>query len=54
MFLIEVSKRIKEGYGNGREYYSYHGKPLINIPDRIEERPDREFLSWHNENVYIG
>lgn len=52
--IIEVSRRIKEDYGNGREYYSFHGKPLINIPGRLEERPSKEFLSWHNENVYVG
>jgi len=52
--IVEVSKRIKEDYGNGREYYALHGKPLINLPNRIDERPSREFLLWHNENVYAG
>ena len=52
--VIEVSRRIKEDYGNGKEYYAFHGKPLTNIPDKIEERPSREFLLWHNANVYAG
>lgn len=26
---IEVSKRIKEDYGNGKEYYAFQGKKLI-------------------------
>lgn len=52
--VIEVSRRIKEDYGNGKEYYALHGKILPNMPDNIEERPSREFLIWHNENVYAG
>jgi len=52
--IIEVSRRIKEDYGNGKEYYAYHGKELVNLPDRLIEKPSKEFLSWHNENVYVG
>ncbi len=50
---VEVSKRIKEYYGNGREYYAYHGKKLAAIPDTMYERPDPNFLRWHNENVFL-
>ena len=53
-YRIEVSKRIKEDYGNGREYYALHGKMLAEIPDRPEERPSKQFLLWHNENVYLA
>jgi len=52
--IVEVSKHIKEDYGNGKEYYAFHGKPLLNLPNRINDRPSREFLVWHNENVYVG
>lgn len=51
---IEVSKRIKEDYGNGKEYYAFHGKKLIEIPERPIDRPAAQFLQWHNENVYLG
>lgn len=51
---IEVSKRIKEDYGNGKEYYALHGKKLIVLPDNSQERPSVQFLRWHNENVYIS
>lgn len=51
---IEVSKRIKEDYGNGREYYALHGKKLAEIPDRDNDRPSSLFLQWHNENVYLA
>jgi len=51
---IEVSKRIKEDYGNGREYYAFHGKKLVDVPDIVEERPSIQFIRWHNENVFIA
>lgn len=51
---IEVSKRIKEDYGNGREYYAFHGKKLAEVPDSIQEKPSQQFLRWHNENVYLA
>lgn len=38
--VIEVSRRIKEDYGNGKEYYAFHGKPLSNIPDKIVQTRD--------------
>lgn len=50
---IEVSKRIKEDYGNGKEYYAFHGKRLAEIPEQKNERPSSQFLLWHNENVYL-
>ncbi len=51
---IEISKRIKEDYGNGREYYALHGKKLAEIPERDNDRPSSQFLQWHNENVYLA
>ena len=52
-YRIEVSKRIKQDYGNGRDYYAYHGEELKEIPDTIYERPSKEFLQWHNEKIYV-
>lgn len=51
---IEVSKRIKEDYGNGKEYYAYHGKKLAEMPQEQQERPSTQFLLWHNEHVYLA
>jgi putative restriction endonuclease len=53
-FRVEVSKRIKEEFENGREYYAHHGKPLVELPLLPDERPRREFLRWHNGHVYLG
>ncbi len=51
---VEVSKRIKEEFSNGREYYQYHGKDLVTMPLKEFERPNREYIEWHNSNKYIG
>lgn len=52
--LSNSGKRIKEDYGNGREYYAFHGKKLAEIPEKAEERPSKQFLLWHNEHVYLA
>ena len=51
---VEVSRKIKEEFQNGREYYAYHGKPLVELPSLPDQRPSREFLRWHNEHVFQG
>jgi len=51
---VEVSHRIKEDFGNGKEYYAHHGSKLIILPERKEQIPDLQYLEWHNENVYVG
>jgi len=51
-YRVEVSQRIKEEFANGREYYSQHGKS-IELPKEATARPSSEFLTWHNENVYL-
>jgi putative restriction endonuclease len=49
---VEVSRRIKEKYQNGREYYRYQGVPLAVVPALPENRPSIEFIRWHNTQVY--
>ena len=51
-YKIEVSKRIKEEFKNGKNYYAFHGKELITLPKVIRERPNLDFIRWHNEKVY--
>jgi len=53
-YNIEVSRRIKEDFGNGKEYYAHHGKKLCILPDRKELLPSPTFLEWHNENIFLG
>jgi putative restriction endonuclease len=49
---VEISPRIKEEYENGRDYYRLKGNPLLILPASPVDHPNREFLRWHNENVY--
>jgi len=51
-FRVLVSKRIREEFQNGREYYRFLGEPLANLPTVEDQKPSRDFLRWHNENVY--
>lgn len=48
-----VSPRVKEVFDNGDEYRRLHGMRL-RLPDRVEDRPDREALLWHNANRFLG
>jgi putative restriction endonuclease len=50
---FEVSRRIKEEFENGRDYYQLHGT-IIRPPEKPAHRPDVEALSWHNEERYLG
>ncbi len=36
------------------EYYAFRGKKLLEIPRLTQDRPAREYLRWHNEEVYLG
>lgn len=53
-FTVEVSLRIKEDFGNGREYYMHHGTKLLVLPQQKDQLPDPHYLEWHNENSYLG
>jgi putative restriction endonuclease len=50
---LEVSRRIREDFENGRDYYALHGRAL-RAPTRAADRPAAEFLLWHNEEAYLG
>ncbi len=52
-FHVEVSKRIKEEYENGREYYALHGKKL-NLPFNTMYHPSRQYIEWHNQNIFAA
>lgn len=49
---IEVSRRIREEWFNGKAYYRLHGQTLANCPDSPEARPSPAFLQWHNDNRF--
>jgi len=49
--FLEVSPRLREEYKNGRSYYPLHGSRL-QVPSSEMNRPQTEFLEWHNEHVF--
>ncbi len=53
-YRIEVSRRLEEEFENGKDYYPFHGRPLVALPSAGRERPNKEYLDWHNANVYRG
>jgi len=50
-YNVEISKRIKEEFENGRDYYRYHGE-RINLPIYSKDYPSLDFLRWHNSEIY--
>lgn len=50
---LEVSRRIREDFDNGRHYYGLHGQG-IQVPGDPNERPSDEVLQWHNDEVFLG
>jgi putative restriction endonuclease len=49
---VQVSRRIKSEFENGRAYYQYDGAVLTNLPEQQDERPGAAYLRWHNENRF--
>jgi putative restriction endonuclease len=50
---FEVSRRIREEFENGRDYYALHGRP-VRLPQQEGLAPAREYLDWHASNVFRG
>jgi putative restriction endonuclease len=48
---LEVSKRLRSDYENGRTYYPFHGTQ-ITAPPESGLRPDPKLLAWHSERVF--
>src|SRR5262249_40080488 len=46
-YKVEVSRKIKEEFDNGKEYYQMQGQP-IRLPNVEQYRPSPEMLRWHN------
>lgn len=52
-YRFAVSRRIKEEFENGRDYYALHGSP-IRLPENVADRPAVESLVWHSEQRFLG
>lgn len=47
-----MSRRLRDDFGNGAEFYSRAGN-VIDLPERRAERPSRDAVSWHMDNVFL-
>jgi putative restriction endonuclease len=50
-FRVEISRRIREEFENGKHYYELHGRP-IRLPGDPTCLPSPEYLRFHAEQVY--
>ena len=50
-YHVEVSRRLKDEFDNGKEYYALQGKTIL-LPENPLFRPSAEQLVWHNDHVY--
>jgi putative restriction endonuclease len=48
-----VSRRIREDYENGRDYYALEGK-RVSMPAAPNPPPSSHFLEWHANTVFRG
>jgi putative restriction endonuclease len=52
-YHFEVSRRIREEFENGRDYYAMNGRSLL-LPLKKEFQPSPDFIEWHNQNLFLG
>jgi putative restriction endonuclease len=49
---LVVSPRLREEFHNGDDLYARAGTQ-ISLPERRADRPSREFLEWHLDEVFL-
>ena len=50
-YRLRVSPRLREDFHNGDQFYARAGQ-VINLPDHRVDRPNRDFLEWHLDEVF--
>ena len=50
---LVVSPRLREEFSNGKSYYPLHGN-VVRVPSSVKDRPDPEWLQWHNEHTFAA
>ena len=53
-YTVRISPRLREEWHNGRRYYQYDGRPLVQLPSSAMENPSKAALEWHIERVFLG
>jgi putative restriction endonuclease len=50
-YRLEVSRRIRQEFENGRDYYAFSGRKIV-LPGACGAHPDPALLGWHNRHVF--
>jgi putative restriction endonuclease len=50
---VRVSRRIRDEWANGRDYYALEGRE-IREPSAAYARPSEEYLEWHRDVRFRG
>ena len=50
-YRLVVSPRLRAEFGNGEQFYAKAGQ-VIELPVHRADRPHREFLEWHLDEVF--
>lgn len=53
-YRVLVSRRIIEEIDKGEDYYRMKDQELRMLATRLDRRPKKEYIDWHNENIYLG
>ena len=51
---VRISTRLRHDWNNGKRYYAYDAKPLVQLPSSPRARPSAEALEWHAKHVFLG
>jgi len=48
---VHVSRRLREEFDNGKEYYALEGRTIL-LPTAPGDRPDGDLLAWHRKEIF--
>lgn len=48
---LQVSRRLRDDFGNGAEFYSRAGSVIV-LPEKVDERPSVEAVTWHMDTLF--
>lgn len=52
-YRLRVSPALRMRFGNGDWFYARQGT-AVDLPDHRADQPNREFLEWHNDEVFLS
>jgi len=52
-YRLRVSPALRDQFGNGDWLYEREGKAIV-VPDARRQRPNAEFLDWHEREVFLA